>query len=121
MNNSSALRRSPFGVFPGQQAPRLYDRVGEVLRTRHYSRRCFLTHLAVSENLAASTQNQALAAVLLLYEHVLEQPRQDHLRRAREQHEGDLKRELGGDPLPDALVRKYPNADREWGCQLNMS
>ena len=34
----------------------------------------FLTHLAMNENVAASTQNQALAAVLFLYEHVLEQP-----------------------------------------------
>jgi site-specific recombinase XerD len=34
----------------------------------------FLTHLAVGANVAASTQNQALAAVLFLYEHVLERP-----------------------------------------------
>jgi integrase len=34
----------------------------------------FLTHLAVGQNAAASTQNQALAALLFLYEHVLEQP-----------------------------------------------
>jgi len=27
------------GVFPGEPAPRLYDRVVEVLRTRHCSRR----------------------------------------------------------------------------------
>ena len=33
-----------------------------------------LTHLAVQENVAASTQNQALAALLFLYEHVLGQP-----------------------------------------------
>jgi site-specific recombinase XerD len=33
----------------------------------------FLTHLAVGQNVAASTQNQALAAVLFVYEHVLEQ------------------------------------------------
>jgi integrase len=104
MNDSAADRRSPLGLFPGQSAPRLYDRVLEVLRTRHYSRRTeeaylhwirrfllfhngthprelaendvsgFLTHLAVGEKVAASTQNQALAAVLFLYEHVLEQP-----------------------------------------------
>jgi hypothetical protein len=78
------------GFFPGQASPRLYDRVVEVLRARHYSRRAeeayvhwirrfllfhkgthprelaesnlnrFLTHLAVSENVAESTQNQAL-------------------------------------------------------------
>ncbi len=104
MNNSAADRRSPLGVFPGQLAPRLYDRVVEVLRARHYSRRTeqayihwirrfilfhacahprelaegdvnrFLTHLAVKENVASSTQNQALAALLFLYEHVLGQP-----------------------------------------------
>lgn len=101
---SSANRQSPLGLFPAQPSPRLYDRVVEVVRARHYSLRTeeaylhrirrfllfhngthprelvesdlnrFLTHLAVGENVAASTQNQALAAVLFLYEHVLERP-----------------------------------------------
>jgi site-specific recombinase XerD len=31
----------------------------------------FLTHLAVNENVAASTQNQALSALLFLYREVL--------------------------------------------------
>jgi integron integrase len=104
VNNTSADRQLPLGLFPGQPKPRLYDRVVEALRTRHYSRRTeqayihwirrfvlfhapshprqlredavsrFLSHLAVKQNVAASTQNQALAAVLFLYEHVLEQP-----------------------------------------------
>ena len=39
MRNSAANRRSPLGLFPGQPTPRLYDRVVEALRTRHYSRR----------------------------------------------------------------------------------
>ena len=34
----------------------------------------FLTHLAVERNVAASTQNQALCALLFLYEVVLERP-----------------------------------------------
>jgi integron integrase len=34
----------------------------------------FLTHLAVNGNVAASTQNQALASLLFLYERVLERP-----------------------------------------------
>jgi integron integrase len=34
----------------------------------------FLTHLAVEGNVAASTQNQALSALLFLYRHVLNQP-----------------------------------------------
>ena len=33
----------------------------------------FLTHLAVNENVAASTQNQALSALLFLYREVLHQ------------------------------------------------
>ena len=45
----------------------------------------------------------------------LRQPLQDHLEVVREQHEADLRAGLGRAPLPDALTRKYPNADREWG------
>lgn len=33
----------------------------------------FLTHLAVQERVAASTQNQALSAIVFLYKHVLKQ------------------------------------------------
>jgi site-specific recombinase XerD len=33
----------------------------------------FLTHLAVERNVASSTQNQALSALLFLYRHVLQQ------------------------------------------------
>lgn len=34
----------------------------------------FLTHLPIKENVAASMQNRALAALLFLYEHVPQQP-----------------------------------------------
>ena len=47
---------------------------------RHTDRRdveAFLTHLAVERRVAASTQNQALAALLFLYREVLEQPLAD--------------------------------------------
>jgi integron integrase len=104
MSVLASERRLPLGLFPGQPAPRLYDCALQALRSRHYSRRTeeaylywirrflafhggthprelaesdvngLLTHLAISENVAASTQNQALAAVLFLYQHVLEQP-----------------------------------------------
>lgn len=83
--------------------PRLLDRVREAIRARHYSRRTektyvawirryilfhgkrhpaemgapevtrFLTWLAVDKNVAASTQNQALSAILFLYQVVLGQ------------------------------------------------
>jgi integrase len=39
---------------------------------------------------------------------------QDHPRRARRQHDIDLKNGLGQAPLPDALSRNYPKAGREW-------
>ena len=81
--------------------PKLIDQMSEAMRTRHYSPRTeecyvmwvkrfirfhkmrhpremgerdvneFLTHLAVEEKVSSSTQNQALAAVLFLYRHVL--------------------------------------------------
>jgi len=41
----------------------------------------------------------------------------DHLERVRRRHREDLGRGLGRAPLPDALARKYGNADREWGWQ----
>ena len=34
----------------------------------------YLTHLAVNRNVAASTQNQALSAILFMYNHVLDKP-----------------------------------------------
>jgi integron integrase len=83
-------------------APKLMKRLRLALRSRHYSKRteqayylwvkrfiyfhkirhpaemaepeinAFLTHLAVKEKVSASTQNQALSALLFLYRHVLE-------------------------------------------------
>lgn len=84
--------------------PRLLDRLRAALRARHYSLRteqsyvawvkrfvffhgrrhpdllgeaeinAFLSSLATDGHVAASTQNQALAALLFLYRHVLEKP-----------------------------------------------
>ncbi|WP_313055508.1 integron integrase [Pseudomonas lopnurensis] len=84
--------------------PKLLDRLREQIRLRHYSTRTetayvywvrafirfhrmrhpeemgaveveqFLSHLAVSRNVSASTQNQALAGLLFLYKHVLATP-----------------------------------------------
>lgn len=39
------------------------------------------------------------------------------LHAARRQHAQDLQRGSGRVPLPGALARKYPNADREWARQ----
>lgn len=168
----------------------------------------FLNHLAVEENVTASTQNQALSALLFLYQQVLRQdldqridairakkshylptvltpeevrailtqlsgvhrlivqilygsglrqteclelrvkdldfaqqqiivrsgkgnkdrvtpmpqkliePLQEHLRIVRRTHQEDLDRGDGRVPLPFALAKKYPNAEREWGWQF---
>jgi hypothetical protein len=40
-----------------------------------------------------------------------------HLEGAREQHQADLRHGAGWIELPGALLRKYPNAGREWGWQ----
>ncbi|HTO54649.1 MAG TPA: integron integrase [Myxococcota bacterium] len=88
-------------------APRLLDRVRDACRVRHLSRRterayaqwvkrfvlfhakrhpdemggaevaAFLSHLAVVGRVSASTQNQALSALLFLYRHVLQTRRED--------------------------------------------
>jgi integron integrase len=99
----------------GAPRPRLLDRVRQAIRTHHYSRRTekayvawirryiffhdkrhpaemgapeitrFLTSLAVDRKVAASTQNQALSALLFLYREVLQQevPWLDGVVRAR--------------------------------------
>jgi Phage integrase, N-terminal SAM-like domain len=89
---------------PVEARPRLLDTVRMALRTRHYSARtekayvgwirrfilfhgkrhpttmgepeigAYLSHLATAAKVSASTQNQALAALLFLYEHVLDRP-----------------------------------------------
>ncbi len=86
----------------GKRRPRLLDRVRHAIRRKHYSYRTemsylhwirrfilfherrhpeemgeaeiasFLTYLAVDRTVSASTQNQALNALLFLYRHVLE-------------------------------------------------
>jgi len=55
-----------------------------------------LSHLATDQHVAAATQNQALNALVFLYEEVLHQPL-------------GLLREW----LPNALDRRYPNAPKE--------
>jgi integron integrase len=229
--------RPVLGLFPGRAKPRLYDHARAVMAARHLSPRtqkaylawirrfitfydfrhprnmredevnAFLTHLAVERNVAASTQMQALSALLFLYDAVLEEPLdrleglvraqkpkgsptvlsagqveavfremagvpllvtmliygswmrlmevlclrvkdinfdrgeivvrrgkgnkdrvtllpdalrgplREHLVVVRRQWEADRAAGLGRVPMPTALDRKYPNADREWSWQ----
>jgi len=92
---------------PPPGPPRLLDRVREAIRARHYSLRteeayvgwirrfilfhkkrhplemaepeinAFVTHLAVERSIGASTQTQALSALMFLYRHVLRKPLPD--------------------------------------------
>ena len=48
---------------------------------------------------------------------VVKDPLLAHLGRVPRLHERDLAAGLGRVALPDALARKYPNADQEWGWQ----
>src|SRR5665647_1065735 len=87
---------------PAPTSPKLLDQVRDRIRVKHYSIRtetqyvqwikrfilfhgkrhpqdmgaveveAFLTHLAVAGNVSASTQNQALSALLFLYREVLQ-------------------------------------------------
>ena len=41
-----------------------------------------------------------------------------HLEGVRRQHQSALDKGLGRVPLPDALTRKYPHADRQWAWQF---
>jgi len=95
-------KRRPVSQPVSASQPRLLDRVREALRRKHYSIRTeeayvdwikryiffhnkrhpaemgaaelekYLNHLAVERKVAASTQNQALSALVFLYRHVLE-------------------------------------------------
>lgn len=102
-----------------QPPKKLLDQVRDAIRLKHYSYRTeetyvqwirryilfhhkrhpqemgvpeiesFLTHLAVEGNVTASTQNQALNAILFLYRHVLQQELDDRInaiRAKRSQH-----------------------------------
>ena len=102
MTQTAARRRPGVVASNKPQPAKLLDRVSEAIRARHYSLRTeeayvgwvrrfilfhhkrhpaemgepeinqFLTYLAVSRDVSASTQNQALSAILFLYEVVLQ-------------------------------------------------
>lgn len=114
-------------------APRLLDQVRHVVRRKHYSIRteeayvswikryilfyhkrhpsemgaaeieAYLTYLAVDMHVAASTQNQALSALLFLYNEVLHQPLGDAIRAVRAKRPERLPSVLSRDEARDLL------------------
>lgn len=63
----------------------------------------FLTHLAVDRNVAPSTQNQALHAILFLYREVLEQPVHERINALRAQERRRLPTILTADEVQRLL------------------
>jgi len=126
--------RIGFSSPPASPVPDLLAQYSEALEVRHYSPRtrdaylswlqrftvflgplsvtqasdahinAFLTRLAVDENVAASTQNQALAALLFLYRNVLERPVGDLTTIVRAKKPRRLPVVLNRDELRDLLV-----------------
>jgi integron integrase len=115
------------------EPPRLLDRVRQVLRRKHYAIRtedayvgwikryvlfhqkrhpqelgmaeveAFLTDLAVTQHVAASTQNQALSALLFLYNEVLQQPLQGPVQAIRAKQPSRLPTVLTRDEVAQVL------------------
>jgi hypothetical protein len=127
---------------PSSRPPRLLDRVRAALRTRHYSRRtedayvhwirryilfhgkrhpdtlgevevtAFLSALAVTEKVAASTQNQALAMLFLYREMLGRDPqRSRYTRLSNPQHRLPCPGGPGVPSLPGARPRQPPLTD----------
>lgn len=108
---------------------KLLDQVRDALRVKHYAYRteecyvdwvrryilfhnkrhpkdmaesdvaAFLTHLAVHGHVSASTQNQALSALLFLYRHVLKQPLADSIDAVRARQSKHLPTVLSPDEV----------------------
>ncbi|NCJ06245.1 integron integrase [Synechococcales cyanobacterium C] len=117
------------------QPRKLLDQVRDALRVRHYAYRteetyvqwirryilfhgkrhpkdmaepevqAFLTHLAVEGNVAASTQNQALSALLFLYRYVLNQPLADSVDAVRARQSRHLPTVLTPEEVQQVLPR----------------
>ncbi|WP_166280635.1 phage integrase N-terminal SAM-like domain-containing protein [Aphanocapsa montana] len=99
---------------------KLLEQVSDLMRVKHYSCRtgqtylhwirryilfhnkrhpqemgepeveAFLTHLAVHDDVAASTQNQALCTLIFLYRHILDQPLADSIKAVRAKRSSHL-------------------------------
>lgn len=52
-----------------------------------------------------------------IFSEAVKEPPKEHLQRVKTLHERDLLQGAGRVAMPDALARKYPNANREWGWQ----
>jgi site-specific recombinase XerD len=127
------LKYTPVSSAMSAHTPRLLDQVRAVLRRKHYSLRteeayvgwikryvlfhgkrhprdlgmleveAFLSDLAVEQHVAASTQNQALSALLFLYTEVLQQPLEGPLHPVRAKQPQRLPTVLTRDEVDQVL------------------
>jgi integron integrase len=85
----------------------------------------FLSHLAVKENVAASTQNQALNAILFLYRNVLDQPLEHDLNAVRAHRQKHIPTVLTHDEVKTVLdlvsVRYHLTVQLLYGSGLRVS
>jgi len=74
----------------------------------------YLDYLATVREVAASTQNQALNALVFFYNHVLDEPIGDMESFVRSIYDTDRAKGFPGAYIWPSLARKYPKAASEW-------
>ena len=74
----------------------------------------YLDYLATVRKVAASTQNQALNALVFFYNHVLDEPIGDMESFVRSIYDTDRAKGFPGAYIWPSLARKYPKAASEW-------
>jgi integrase len=116
-----------------QGKPRLLDQVRNAVRTRHMSvrteeaygaglrlRECLrlrVKDLDFTRNKIVVREGKGNKDRVTMLPASVKEPLIAHLEQVRQVHERDLAAGFGRVQLPDALARKYPNANRDWGWQ----
>jgi integrase len=116
--HGSRLRVRETGPAPAPK-PRLLDRVRQAIGTRHYSRRTekAYVHVDFAMNQITIRDGKGHKDRLTMLPASIKAELVSHLEGVREQHHADLRHGAGWVELPGALMRKYPNAGRDWGWQ----
>ena len=117
----SALHATPLGLFPDRSQPRLYDRVVEILRVHHYTRRTKCLRLRVKDVDFARgeltvREGKGDKDRRTMLPHAAEDGLRHPIEVSRRNHEQDVARGVGSVELPHAFERKCPSAafDFRW-------
>jgi hypothetical protein len=136
-----------YSMQPSQPPKKLLDQVREAIRLKHYSYRtkktyvqwirryilfhdkrhpkdigvpeieAFLTHLAVTQEVAAATQNQALSALFFLYKQVLGQSLEGRIEAIKAKPSRKLPTVLTPEEVAVSSFSRYPHNTRTAGSQ----